>query len=426
MAKQVSETTARAGDILTYSIGITVTGNSASNVVVTDVLPSGLTFVGFGTVPAGAVTVANPPSLKWTLPSPLVVGTYQLTYQASVNSFVTGGTITNNAQLTYTGLSAPVTSGVSVQLVGLYTVSVNIYNSAGEVVKTILVKQFSQPISGITFQQGNVITTLQGPGSTIQIYYAGNLIGTWDGTNNNENPVTNGNYTVNVSSVSSTGVLTNVTQQVIVDRQLSTVTATIYNSAGEVVRTLYNLVADSMGTQMTNVNLSSNVINPGAPPAGNGTTANVQIFVLTSGTPVTLTWDGTNNAGTMVTPGSYTVQLHWDNGQGETTDISRSVLVTGGGGVNGAVAAEPNVLTSTQTMTTIINAVGIANAYSLSVNIYTIAGELVKSIPATPGTMTASWTATGMASGVYIAEARVQDVNGGVLCQQSVKILVLH
>jgi uncharacterized repeat protein (TIGR01451 family) len=102
MAKQVSETTAKSGDTLTYSIGITVTGNTANNVVVTDVLPSGLTFGAFGTMPAGAVTTgSNPPNLKWTLPSPLAVGAYQVTYTAQVNSFVPAGTLTNNAQLTY-------------------------------------------------------------------------------------------------------------------------------------------------------------------------------------------------------------------------------------------------------------------------------------------------------------------------------------
>ena len=36
MAKHASETTAQAGTTFTYSIGITVTGNSVNNLVVTD------------------------------------------------------------------------------------------------------------------------------------------------------------------------------------------------------------------------------------------------------------------------------------------------------------------------------------------------------------------------------------------------------
>jgi uncharacterized repeat protein (TIGR01451 family) len=301
MAKNVAESTAKAGDTLTYSIGITVTGNVANNVVVTDTLPTGLTFVSFGNVPAGTVTIASQQNLKWTLPSPLAIGIYHLTYQAQVDSLVSGGVVTNNAQLTSTS-SATINSSVPVQIEGQYTVSVNVYNSAGEVVKTIPVKSYSVPINGITLSTSNLITTLQGPGSTIEIFYNGTLIGTWDGSNNSGNPVTNGNYVIKVDSTSSTGSVTTVAQDATVNRQLSNITATIYNSAGEIVRTLYNVVSDGNNSQMSNVNLSSTVIQPGSTSA---TASNLQIIVVNSGSPVTLTWDGTNNTGTVVTPGTY-------------------------------------------------------------------------------------------------------------------------
>lgn len=423
MAKNVSETTAKAGDTLTYSIGITVTGSAASNMVVTDTLPTGLTFVSFGNIPSGTVTVANQQNLKWTLPSPLAVGIYQLTYQAQVNNLVAGGAVTNNAQLIYTGSAAPITSSVSVQIEGQYTVSINVYNSAGEVVKTIPIKSYSVPINGITLSTSNLITTLQGPGSTIQIYYNGTLIGTWDGSNNSGNPVTNGNYVIKVDSTSASGTVTSVSQQATVNRALSNITANIYNSAGEVVRTLYNVVSDGNNSQMTNVNLSSPVLQPGSTIA---TAATLQIIVVNSGTPVTLTWDGTNNQGTVVTPGSYTIQLNWDNGQGSTTDISRTVLVTGGGGVSGTVVAQPNVLEPSQTLTTTFNGMGVTNAWAVNVKIYTIAAQLVASIQGTPGTQTAYWTATNIASGLYFAVVEVEDANGGVIEHQTLKLLVLH
>jgi len=399
-----------------------VTGKAADNVVVTDVLPSGLTFVAFGTVPAGAVTVSNPPNLKWTMPSPLAPGTYQLTYQAQVNNEVAGGTVTNNAQLTFTGLAAPITSSVNVQILANYTVSINIYNSAGEVVKTIPVKSYSLPINSITLSTSNQITTLQGQGSIINIYYGGILIGTWDGSNNSGNPVTNGNYAIKVDSTSNTGIVTSVEQDATVKRALSDITANIYNSAGEIVRTLYFMVSDATDAQMTNVNLSSSVMTLGSTTSGNASL--LQIVVDTTGTPVTLTWDGTNNSATDVTPGTYTIQLHWDNGQGGTTNITRSVIVVGGG-ASGTVIAEPNVLTTGQTLTT-FNGTGITNAWTLNAKVYTIAGELVKSIPGTPGTAMAQWNAAGIASGVYVAVVQVQDSNGGVLENQLLKVLVLH
>jgi len=390
--------------------------------VVTDVLPSGLTFVAFGSIPSGTVTVANPPNLKWTLPSPLAPGTYQLTYQVQVNSTMAGGTLTNNAQLTYTGLATPITSSVNVQIPATYTVSINIYNSAGEVVKTIPVHSYTAPINSIALSTSNQITTLQGPGSTIEIYYGGVLIGTWDGSSNSGNPVTNGVYEIQLDSTSPLGVVTSVEQPATVNRKLSVVTANIYNSAGEIVRTLYYTVDGGTNSQMTNVNLSSEIMTLGSKTSGGATI--LQIVVNTTGTPVTLTWDGTNNSATDVTSGTYEIELHWDDGEGQTSNITRSVIVVSGG-VSGTVVAEPNMLTNGQTLTT-FNGAGIANAWVLNAKVYTIAGELVKSIPGSPGTPTTQWNALGMASGVYIVAVQVQDANGGVLDNQLLKVLVLH
>lgn len=423
MGKNVSNTSVNAGALLNYSIGITVTGANVNNVVVTDILPVDITFVSYGSAPAGTTENTSPPPLKWTLPSPLAPGVYQLNYQTQVNGFVSGETITNNAQLTYAGSTTPLTSSVNVQITGLFTVNINIYNSAGEVVKTIKVKQYSQPISSITLSQSNLITELQGPNSTILIYYDGVLISTWDGSDNSGNPVTNGTYTIKVDSVSPLGAVTSVSQQAIVDRHITDITANIYNSSGELIRTLLYTVGEGTNAQMTNVNLSANVMNLGSTNSGAATL--LQILVNTSGTPVTLTWDGTNNTGTNVTPGTYTIQIHWDNGEGQTTDITRSVVVVSGG-ANGTVLAEPNVLESGSTLTTTFNGSGITNAWMLNVKIYTIAGELVRFIPGMPGNTSTQWTATGMASGIYIAAVQVQNANGGVIENQLLKILVLH
>ena len=127
-----------------------------------------------------------------------------------------------------------------------------------------------------------------------------------------------------------------------------------------------------------------------------------------------------------MTPGSYSIQLHWDDGQGETTNISRSVLVAGNGGVPGTVVARPNLLTTSETMTTTFDGSGITGASSLNVKIYTLAGELVTSFTGPSGTGQALWNADGFASGIYIALVDVLDMNDGLLVRQSIKILVLH
>jgi hypothetical protein len=330
---------------------------------------------------------------------------------------------TNTFMVTLTPtMTSTVTPTASVGVPGAYTVNIDIYNSAGEVVKTIPVQDFSQPINSITLSTSNQITALRGAGSTIQIYFDGVLIGAWNGSGNSGNPVTNGNYMIKVDSDSSTGVVTSVEQQATVNRQLSDIAANIYNSSGELVRALYTVVGEGSNVQMMRVSLSSSVLSL---ESNTGVSASLlQIVVNTTGTPVTLTWDGTNNLATDVTPGTYEIELHWDDGEGQTSDITRSVQVVWGTG-GGSVIAEPNVLTTGQTLTT-FNGTGIANAWTLKAKIYTIAGELVKPITGLPGTAAAQWNAAGMASGIYIAAVQVRDSNGGVLENQLLKVLVLH
>ena len=41
-------------------------------------------------------------------------------------------------------------------------------------------------------------------------------------------------------------------------------------------------------------------------------------------------------------------------------------------------------------------------------------------------TAMATWNASGRASGIYIAQVEALNANGGVIKQQSLKVLVLH
>jgi fimbrial isopeptide formation D2 family protein len=428
IGKTVSETRANAGDVLTYNIAVTVTGNGITNAVITDVLPANMTFQAFGAFPSGSVTQYNAAAnqLQWTLPSPLLANVYNLTYQLKVNTFAPANVpLTNNAQLTYAGLANPMKASVPVTVIGQFSVSVNIYNSAGEVVKTIPIQQFSTAINNITLSTTNTITTLTGPGSSIEILFNGYVIGVWNGTNNAGQPVSNGAYQVQIDNVSSGGVVTSVSQTAIVSRNLSNVEVDIYNEAGEVVRKLFNVIANPTTSNMTNVTLSSTVMQPNVNNLQNApTTSLLQILVQDTNAPVTLTWDGTANSGTYVTPGIYEIEVHWTNGNGTTTDITRTILVLPNAGVSGIAVAKPNILNAANGMTTTFDAMGVANASSLKVKIYTIAGELVQSFAS--GTLTAPWNASGMASGIYIACVEVDNANGGVVNQQRLKILVIH
>ena len=122
----------------------------------------------------------------------------------------------------------------------------------------------------------------------------------------------------------NTGIALSVQPGVLKDKEF-TVTAYVYNEAGEVVKTLYDMVDDPVGDNMINVNLSATVIEPGY-LASSRLPSQEWIAIQTSGMPVTLMWDGTNDLGTVVTPGIYEIEIHWNDGSGQTERIqARSI-----------------------------------------------------------------------------------------------------
>jgi uncharacterized repeat protein (TIGR01451 family) len=419
---------AHGGDMLTYTIAVTLTGNSLSGIVVTDTLPVGVSFSDFMSNPYGITGGFNAATdqLQWSLPSPLAPGVYQFSYQTRVNDFVEANSpLLNRAELTYPGQTSSLVSSVPVTVIGNYTVNVNVYNSAGEIVKTILLKQFTQPITNVQLLSSDLISTLQGAGSEIDLVYNGTVISIWDGTNGANDPVTNGKYHLQIDSISDTGVVTSVSQEVMVSRKLATITVKVYNGAGEVVRTLYNVVDDPVGASMMGVDLSAAVIKPGT--AATGTVPSQErVIIQTSGTPVTLLWDGTNDAGTYVTSGNYQIEVHWNDGAGQTTDITKQMMVMAGSGTTGLVIARPNVLNAAHGMTTTFDATAVSGAYAIKTSVYALSGELVEVLQSAPGTLTVDWDATGKASGLYIAVVEVQTPQGGTVSVQRMKVLILR
>jgi flagellar hook assembly protein FlgD len=268
---------------------------------------------------------------------------------------------------------------------------------------------------------------MKGAGSSIDILFDGYVIGTWDGTNNSGSPVSNGEYKIQVDNIGASGVVTSVSQNAIVNRSLANITASVYNGAGELVRTLYYLIDDPVGSSMTNVKLSSNAFRPSLTAPASviaGSPNYAAIYIQTSGTPVTLIWDGTDNSSSVVTPGEYTIQVHWNDGSGQTTDISRQILVMAGGLFSGVVQARPNVLSPATTLSTTFDCSNVANATGMKIKIYTITGELIQAINSSSTTQ--GWTATGLASGIYIVNVEVDNASGGVINQQRLKLLVIH
>jgi len=354
----------------------------------------------------------------------LTPGTYLLSYEGKVRDFLKGGTtLVNQAVMTY-AQGGPVTASASVQVTGQYTVKVGVYNEAGELVKTILITQFSEPVENVVLSASNQITTLHGTGSAVTIYSNGYEIGVWDGSNANGDPVANGEYYMKVDNIDRMGVVRNVTQEVVVSRNLMRETVLIYNESGEVVRHLYAYVDDPGAKTVVGATMSSGVIAPSNDSAG----GSPRELTITLSDGVTMVWDGRNDSGSFVGNGQYFVEVHSVDGSGGESTLTEKVAVIGGdeGKGMGEVKAVPNVLTTaTGNRVTTFKWDGNVSA-TLRARVYTMAGELVGSVEGAAGANEAVWDAGGRASGIYLAVVEMVGDKGGILARQTVKVLVVR
>ncbi len=214
--KQESEVIGSPGDQVTYTLTLSVTNNTAAGVVVQDLLPANCSFMMFGVSPAGTVTSLNVAggvtTMSWTLPV-LTPGNYLLTYVVSIDSSTTAASIVNCAVMNHAG-SSPLTGCVSLRIYTMtpsptmtFTPTATITpNPAFDVF--YVGKNLFQPAQGpISLFAGNILPP--GPFS-LKIYNsAGELVKTlddhylkstythsylWDGTNQNGDPCASGVY----------------------------------------------------------------------------------------------------------------------------------------------------------------------------------------------------------------------------------------
>ncbi len=400
---------------MTYTLNVNVSNANAPGVVVQDQLPPNCTFTAFGVSPAGTSAVTTVSGgvtmMNWTLPT-LIPGSYQLTYTVSINSFTPAGPIVNCAVLNYPGIS-PLSSCATLMVTGSYTVKIGVYNEAGELVKTLLVTQYSQPLVDLQLKNGDLINGLNDP---ILIYDQNTQITVWNGTDQNGNPVPNGDYYVKVDNVDSFGVDKSVVLNVVVSRSLEKVTIDIYNEAGEIVDTLYSVVEDPQGTVITGVKLSGTVLEPGSPTDGN--------LIITTNNGVTATWTGYSSSGAVVPNGKYFIEVHSTDGKGGETVIVTSVMV-----LNNPKQTVPKVWAYPNPLTSGFSQVEFQASnlgINLTVRIYDLAGELVTELKGAGGTSRVTWNAAGISSGLYIAKVEQKDLTGKIIAKQTLKILVEH
>jgi len=111
LTKSASTTSTIPGATLTYTLAYGNTGpGAATNVTLTDVLPTHLTYVAGSAGNGGSYNAASR-TLSWALGGLSINQTGQVTFQATVDANTTiGSTITNTASIASTEVTTPVTS----------------------------------------------------------------------------------------------------------------------------------------------------------------------------------------------------------------------------------------------------------------------------------------------------------------------------
>ena len=414
---------------MTYGINISVPANAAFGVTITDTVPAGLQYIGAGPISdppgPGTFTALGLPTpgptpgtgtlLVWNFPGPIPPGNYTLNYTASVDNFTTAGTVLlNQAALTYPQDPTPQIASAASTVIGSYLVKINVYNEAGEIVKTILVQRYSQPVNNVSLQSSDTLVSIN---DTINIVYDGVVIGTWNGTNNAGQEVTNGKYYITIDNIDNNGTVTSVTKPAMVARHLANVDVEVYNSAGEVIRHLEQFTADAV-TLATNVDISLEHHHFPQLPGGPNSSMDI---TLPGGT--TLVWNGTNDNGQIVTNGQYFIVVNSNDGQGGDSIVTKEVTVfhKGLNIAGGVVLVYPNPESNRVDGSQVTFAANAASALTLKVNIYTLAGELVARVEGQPGTSQLTWnfSGRGLATGLYLADIEIYDSTGAMQRQVS-------
>jgi uncharacterized repeat protein (TIGR01451 family) len=433
LVKTASESTGHPKDIVTYSLAYSNMGSgSVFNVTLTDILPvAGAESYVAGSASNGGVYNAATNSLSWTFTSLSAGGSGILTYQVQLGLFAAQyNPVVNLAQLAYPG--GQVSASQSLTVTGNYVVHVDVYNSAGELVKTLSQFESSIPLPGFDLT-GSVIQT---PQDVATLAYGGVTLTSWDATNSSGKKVSNGTYYIKVESTDPFGVTTTVTQDVTVNLAQSSLSLMIFNGAGEVVKSLDTEQIEALlggvalsskdygmgGAKISSTALSPSYGQPGA--AGSSVT-------ITLGSGGSFTWDGQGDDGQMLKPGTYFLELKSiqpNTASQETTwDI---VVLPASGSAGGKTLLEPNPINLNQTQTAKFKINEISPLVdNVEIQLYTLAGELMKiRLANDAGNVSqVSWNLAGLnvASGMYIGVVELKS-GDHLIARQTLKIAILR
>jgi flagellar hook assembly protein FlgD len=297
-----------------------------------------------------------------------------------------------------------------------YTVTVNIYNSAGELVRGL----YNGDAENSATQAQIVQTGTQMDITGLDGNAGSNLV--WNETNNNGQSVASGVYTVQIVSVNSFGQTQTLTKMVTVVDVSGPAGLEVFNSAGELVANL------SPGLS----SLPSEPVNMSFPPGQDGMTASADPqqgglkinLTLADGNTETVFWSGLNGQGQPLQSGNYLVTLsQYQAGADEILKTEPIVLVgsadTSAAGMAGSALVLPNPVQG-GSFDVQYQASGTDTAAGV---LYNLAGQRVaEAADAGSGTLhfSGAWS-----SGIYLLDFEVRS-GSATLARKILKVAIVR
>ncbi len=305
-----------------------------------------------------------------------------------------------------------------------YILSIEVYNEAGEKVKFIVQSPISGDVGDIAMLLNGITTTAFNPDTgKIELKFTGiqspDQQGTgadhsisffWDGASDSGQQLSPGLYYIKISTTDTYGHVNTRIESVQILKLEEYVRINIYNSAGELVRRLQSpdLTGASISLTMDDVVQ----VGKNSAPINIGYAAGS-----------TISWDGLNSQGRTVDSGVYEIRVELKTGQSLSVMASKSVTVLnmGAGGIIADEKIYPNpVIVAGDTASPFVTIKWqTASAGPAKIQIYTITGELVKSIDTTiaAGMAGIQWnlkSASGdpAASGMYVVIIHLKKNSG--------------
>jgi hypothetical protein len=315
-----------------------------------------------------------------------------------------------------------------------YILTINLYNEAGELVKTIANTPSSNVMTGakisVNGTEDGVVTSKDKmlifiPGVDTPISFAAGAVGgatyNWNADNNSSQSVNSGLYYIKFEQKDQFGHSNVFIKQVQVVKEEEYVQLNIFNSSGEIVRTitgktpvdLNTLNAKDLSIKVSDAR--TNKVSDVVAIDKNGTAINITYGPDTANDIIS--WNGMNNMGDAVSSGTYEMQVIVKTLSGSSVESTKTVVVLNEGKqYMSDVKILPNPYNG-KVRTNMAITWKSGGAGDVDVKIFNSVGELVRTVHTKLESGGILWdmrTASGdeVAQGYYICVIQARDSNG--------------